>query len=67
MRAVLVVRELGQRNLAPEIGGKESVGFCDLDTNENLKNRRGAVQLLTAAKVAFKKLPIVAVEPLDWV
>ncbi len=31
MRAVLVVRDLRYGNLAPEIGGEESISFCDLD------------------------------------
>ena len=33
---------------------------------EERKSKNGSV-ILTAAKVAFKKLPMVAVEPLDWV
>ena len=69
MRAVLVVRELGERDLAPEVGGEEGVGLRDLRAYVRqlpakiTKSRR----TLTAAKVAFKKLPIVAVEPFDCV
>ena len=68
MRTVFVVRVLGERDLAPEIGREERVRFRDLQ--EAIKhgvfgpNVRHA---LTAANVAFKKLPIVAVEPFDCV
>ena len=66
--AVLIEGVLRDGNLTPEIGGKEGVGFGDLrkarylDRDEYLSRSRR-----TAAKVAFKKLPIVAVEPLAWV
>lgn len=68
--AVLVVRELRGRDLSPEIGGEECVCFGNLYVElirirGNLRRRGRGVR--TATKVAFKKLPMVAVEPLDWV
>ena len=68
VRAVLVVRDLRQRDLPPEVGSEERVRFCELQTHclsEIL--RVDCKKTLTASKVAFKKLPIVAVEPLDCV
>ena len=67
VRAVLVVRELGERDLAPEVGGEESVGLRDLCTRQPPAKCNDLREMLTAAKVAFKKLPIVAVEPFDCV
>lgn len=71
MCAVLVVRGLRYGDLAPEIGCKEGVCFCDLkDTSIKYVNMiiyqiNGGGR--TATKVAFKKLPMVAVLPLDCV
>ena len=66
--AVLVVRKLGGGNLSPEIGGKESVCFGNLLADIiSISNQRQYKVLRTATKVAFKKLPMVAVEPLDCV
>lgn len=68
VRAVLVVGELGQGDLAPEIGREECVRFRDLHkVNEYAACDPSTRDVLTAAKVAFKKLPIVAVEPFDCV
>ena len=65
---MLVERIFGQRDLAPEVGREERVRFCELQEqifSKILRKDRGL--RLTASKVAFKKLPIVAVEPLDCV
>ena len=64
--AVLVVRQVRQRNLAPEIRSEESVCFGELE-NMSVNKYFLRLEVHTAANVAFKKLPIVAVEPLDWV
>ena len=71
MRTVLVVGELGEGDVTPEVGGEERVCFRNLNAGANMSVRLYRVDTnataLTAAKVAFKKLPIVAVEPLDCV
>ncbi len=72
MSAVLVVRELRGRDLSPEIGGEECVCFGNLCAKQSIRisgirEERSELGVRTATKVAFKKLPIVAVEPLDWV
>ena len=68
VRAVLVVGQLREGDLAPEVGGEEGIGFCDLERESNEKMKyRGCKRELTASKIAFKKLPIVAAEPLDCV
>ncbi len=68
VRTVLVVGELRQRDLAPEIGREERVRFRDLHKHKSaITSRLVRMAALTAAKVAFKKLPIVAVEPFDCV
>ena len=66
--AVLVEGDLRYCDLAPEIGCKEGVSFCDLQTTRISRDTPNDVfERRTATKVAFKKLPIVAVEPLDCV
>ena len=67
---MLVVRVLGERDLAPEIGREVRVRFRDLRANDlsaTVSTQEKKRRIRTAAKVAFKKLPIVAVEPFDCV
>ena len=63
---MLVVRVLRDRYLTPEVWSEEGICFCDLHSDSAYKNSK-ASEAHTAAKVAFKKLPIVAVEPFDCV
>lgn len=68
VRTVLVVRQLRQGDLAPQIGCEESVCFGDLQEGViSIASRSHVDKIRTAANVAFKKLPIVAVEPFDCV
>lgn len=65
---------LSRGDLPPEVGSEELVGLGDL-RKKKVTRRSKQVQeekmvkeeKRTATKVAFKKLPVVAVDPLDWV
>ena len=63
---MFIVREFRERDLTPEIRCKERIRLCDLSIcQKNMDDSQFRAH--TAAKVAFKKLPIVAVEPFDCV
>lgn len=66
VRAVLIIRRLRERDLAPQIRSEECIRLRDLKKKRECE-KKAYSERHTAAKVAFKKLPIVAVLPLDCV
>jgi len=65
--AVFIEGVLRHRDFTPEVRSEVGVSFGDLCKSMRYGEIIGVRKARTAANVAFKKLPIVAVEPFAWV